>query len=78
MCCPSWELTRLVRESGPRLCARLPDGRLVDLQAAHVALRGSLSPHLRDAVSFRLSAAYGCDLVEELVRAAPREAIVAA
>lgn len=78
MCSPSWELTRLVRDSGPRLCVRLPDGRLLDLQAAHVATRGSLSPHLRDAVSFRLAAAYGTDLVDELVRAAPSEAIVAA
>lgn len=78
MCSPSWELLRLVRDSQPRLCARLPDGRLLDLQAAHVAMRGSQSPHLRDGMSFRLAAAYGHDLVEELVRAAPGEAIVAA
>lgn len=77
MCSPEWEIIRIATESAPRLGARLPDGRVVDLQAAHVALRGSTSPHLRDATSYRLSAAYGNDLVRELLRACPHEAVVA-
>lgn len=77
MCSPSWELLRLVRAETALLCARLPDGRLLDLQAAHVAMRGAQSPHLRDPTSLRLSAAYGNDLVTELVAAAPAAAILA-
>ena len=76
MCSPEWEIVRLVSANTPRLGAKLPDGRVVDLQAAHVALRGSTSPHFRDPTSYRLSAAYGNDLVRELLRACPREAVV--
>lgn len=62
---------------GPRLLARLPDGRLLDLQAAHVALRGAPSPHLRSPTALRLAASYGEDLVRELAAAAPTTALVA-
>ena len=62
---------------GPRLVARLPDGRLLDLQAAHVALRGVPSPHLRNPTALRLAASYGDDLVRELAAAAPKIALVA-
>lgn len=78
MCTPEWDIIRLVDAERTRLGARLPDGRLLDLQAAHLALRGSTSPHLRDAVSLRLSGSYGNDLVTELVRAAPPAAVVKA
>jgi len=59
------------------LALRLPDGRLLDLQRAHMALRGAPSPHLRDATSLRLAASYGRELVQELAAAAPAEALVA-
>lgn len=78
MCSPSWELVSIARSAQPRLAARLSDGSFLDLQAAHVALHGKSSPHLRDAHSFRLAAAYGIDLLEELVTAAPHSAIVPA
>lgn len=61
-----WELVRLAGSKG--VGAKLPDGRVVDLQAAHVELKGSMSPHLRDALSFRLSASYGASVATELVR----------
>lgn len=66
MCAPEWEIIRLTSQS---IGARLSDGRVIDLQQAHVALRGKPSPHLRDATAFRLSAAYGHDLARELIRA---------
>ena len=48
--------------------ARLADGRtLIDLQAAHVALKGCPCPHLRDPTAFRLAASHGADLAAELV-----------
>lgn len=62
---------------GPRLFARLPDGRLLDLQAAHIALRGAPSPHFRSPTALRLAASYGDDLVRELAAAAPKIALVA-
>lgn len=65
MCRHEWEIVRLSPQS---VGARLADGTVVDLQAAHVAQRGHTSPHLRDAISFRLSAAYGADLVRDLLR----------
>lgn len=69
MCSPDWEPVRLVDAAGrSRLGARLADGRIVDLQAAHVRMHGAPSPHLRDMLSFRLSAAYGADLARELLR----------
>lgn len=37
-----------------RLGAFLPDGCLVDLQAAHLSMRGHVSPFLRDRTAFRL------------------------
>ena len=67
MCAPEWELVRISSQS---LGARLADGRVIDLQAAHVKLMGRPSPHLRDATSFRLAASYGHDLARELIRAA--------
>lgn len=66
MCSPNWELVRL---TGQSVGARLADGSVVDLQAAHVAQRGRPSPHLRDVTSFRLAAAYGADLARELLAA---------
>lgn len=73
-----FELVTLPPSSGPaRLALRLRDGRLLDLQAAHVALRGSPSPHLRNATALRLAASYGDDLVRELAKAAPASAMVA-
>lgn len=66
MCQPDeWELVRL---DSSRLGAKLSDGRIIDLQAAHVAFKGTMSPHLRDAISFRLSASYGAGVATELVR----------
>lgn len=62
---------------GPRLVAKLSDGRLLDLQAAHIALRGVPSPHLRSPTALRLAASYGDDLVRELTAAAPTIALVA-
>lgn len=74
----SWTLVRFVpRETpdAPRLAALLPDGEtLVDLQAAHVALKGRTSPHLSSVGSFRLAAAYARELAEELVLYAARQA----
>lgn len=67
MCQTEWEIIRLTPQS---VGARLTDGTVVDLQAAHVALRGSTSPHLRSAFDFRLAAAYGCDLAAELIASA--------
>lgn len=66
MCSSEWELVSL---SAQGVGARLPDGRIVDLQASHVRLHGKPSPHLRDPASFRLSAAYGADLARELIEA---------
>ena len=64
MCTPEWEIVRLTNQS---VGAKLADGTVVDLQAAHVAMKGTPSPHLKDAVSFRLAASYGVDLVRELI-----------
>lgn len=73
----TWTLVRFVpteAPDAPRLAALLPDGEtLVDLQAAHVALKGRASPHLRNVASFRLAAAYARDLAEELVLFAARQ-----
>lgn len=38
-----------------RLGAFLPDGCLVDLQSAHLSMRGRPSPLLRDRTSFRVA-----------------------
>lgn len=74
----TWTLVRFAPRDEPgdvRLAALLPDGEtLVDLQAAHVALKGRASPHLRSVASFRLAAAYARDLAEELVLYAARQA----
>lgn len=78
MCSPKWELVSIARAAQPRLAARLPDGRLLDLQAAHVAVHGRSSPHLHDIASFRLAAAYGVDLLGELVDSSPTSAIFVA
>lgn len=64
MCAPEWEIVRLANQS---LGAKLPDGTVVDLQAAHVKAHGIPSPHFKDSVSFRLAASYGVDLVRELI-----------
>ncbi|HUR67694.1 MAG TPA: hypothetical protein VM370_00480 [Candidatus Thermoplasmatota archaeon] len=64
MCQHEWEIVKITPQS---VGARLPDGTVVDLQAAHLQKHGRTSPHLRDAVAFRLSAAYGVDLVRELL-----------
>lgn len=50
-----------------RLGACLPDGRLVDLQAAHVSMRGVTSPYLRDRTAFRLGGAASSDTVQKVV-----------
>lgn len=77
MCAPDCELVGIAANGRTRLAARLPDGRLLDLQAAHVTARGTTSPHLRDVQSLRLAAAYGHDLVRDLLRIAPSDAILA-
>lgn len=64
MCHHEWEIVRLSAQS---VGARLTDGTVVDLQAAHVALHGTSSPHLQSAFAFRLSASYGNDLAHELI-----------
>lgn len=65
-----WQIVRFTPAGGdrPRVGALLPDGVIIDLQAVHLALKGTTSPHLRDVSDFRLAAAYGKDLAEELVR----------
>lgn len=42
--------------SRERLGAYLADGRLVDLQAAHMAMRGVPSPYFRDRTSYTFGA----------------------
>ena len=72
MCAPEWEIVRLTNKG---VGAKLPDGTVVDLQAAHVKMHGAPSPHFKDSVSFRLAASYGVDLVRELIaRGAKRNA----
>ena len=70
-------ITLAPRDAPPRLALRLRDGRVLDLQAAHIALRGVPSPHLRNATALRLAASFGDDLVRELATAAPASAMVA-
>lgn len=50
-----------------RLGAYLPDGSLVDLQAAHMSMRGRPAPLLRDRTSFRLGAADARSLAQEVI-----------
>ena len=50
-----------------RLGAFLPDGCLVDLQTAHMSMRGRPAPLFRDRTSFRLGAADAHALVREVV-----------
>lgn len=65
-----WQIVRFTPEGAaqPRLGALLADGAVIDLQAAHLALKGTTSPHLRDLPDFRLAASFGQDLAAELVR----------
>jgi hypothetical protein len=48
--------TRTDPQCRERLGAYLPDGRLVDLQAGHMAMRGVPSPFLRDRTAFTFGA----------------------
>ena len=50
-----------------RLGAFLSDGCLVDLQAAHMSMRGHPSPLLRDRTAFRLVAKDAAALAREVV-----------
>lgn len=50
-----------------RLGAFLPDGCIVDLQAAHMSMRGHPSPLLRDRTSFRLAHEGACALAREII-----------
>lgn len=50
-----------------RLGAFLPDGCLVDLQAAHVSMRGRPSHLLRDRTAYRLAQAEAQSLIREIV-----------
>lgn len=50
-----------------RLGAFLPDGSLVDLQAAHLSMRGRPSPLLRDRTAFRVAHADACSLIRDVV-----------
>ena len=50
-----------------RLGAFLPDGCLVDLQAAHMSMRGRPAPLFRDRTSFRLGGTDAMRLAREVV-----------
>lgn len=50
-----------------RLGAFLPDGSLVDLQSAHLSMRGHPSPLLRDRTSFRVANGEATRLVRDVV-----------
>lgn len=50
-----------------RLGAFLADGCLVDLQAAHMSMRGTPSPLLRDRTAFRLANDGARGLAREIV-----------
>lgn len=50
-----------------RLGAFLPDGCMVDLQSAHMSMRGHPSPLFRDRTAFRISNAQALNLTREVV-----------
>lgn len=50
-----------------RLGAFLPDGCLVDLQAAHMSMRGHPSPLFRDRTAYRVANADARKLAAEIV-----------
>lgn len=50
-----------------RLGAFLPDGCLVDLQAAHMSMRGRPAPLFRDRTSYRLAREDACALAQEVL-----------
>lgn len=51
-----------------RLGAFLPDGCIVDLQAAHMSMRGRPSPLFRDRTAFRLANDEARSLAREIVQ----------
>ncbi len=51
-----------------RLGATLPDGRIVDLQAAHFSMTGTPSPLLASPSTFRFGGPRGAEIAEEVVR----------
>lgn len=50
-----------------RLGAFLPDGSIVDLQSAHLSMRGRPSPLLRDRTAFRIANAEACALARDVL-----------
>lgn len=54
-------------KAAERLGAFLPDGCLVDLQAAHMSMRGRPSPLLRDRTAFRLANDDARAVIQEIV-----------
>lgn len=50
-----------------RLGAFLPDGSVVDLQTAHMSMRGRPSPLFRDRTAFRIATADACTLAHEVL-----------
>jgi hypothetical protein len=59
--------TRSDTSGRERLGAYLPDGRLVDLQAGHMAMRGGPSPFLRDRTSFTFGAGRASAAAEQVL-----------
>lgn len=53
--------------SRERLGAYLPDGRLVDLQAGHMAMRGVPSPFLRDRTAFTFGTLRAVQAAEQVL-----------
>ncbi|GEM_PF-4642776 len=60
-------ITRSDPQGRERLGAYLPDGRLVDLQAGHMAMRGVPSPFLRDRTAFTFGAGPAAATVEQVL-----------
>lgn len=50
-----------------RLGSFLPDGSLVDLQAAHLSMRGRPSAYLRDCTAFRLGGEGSRAIIQEVL-----------
>lgn len=51
-----------------RLGAFLPDGSLVDLQSAHVSMRGHPHPLLRDRTAYRVANGDAKRVVDDILR----------
>ncbi|MEA3202244.1 MAG: hypothetical protein QOE90_3672 [Thermoplasmata archaeon] len=59
--------TKTDPQARERIGAYLPDGRLVDLQAGHMAMRGVPSPFLRDRTSFTFGAMPAAQCVDQVL-----------